>query len=200
MATPYRPVYRRALVVLADSSGPHAFCSVGAGQALIDYLGPGLLVARDVLGELRRNQATCPGLRVVVQWLEAREEERVHDLTYEHTLEVGDLLRLYQLPGEHPREHRGEIATVYAAIELAEAGRQPLVCVDDQLGKKLCRGRRLAHADTPMLLVEMVCEAAIDHRLGQRIWQALFPHQRALWARFRQRVDEACGDRVERAG
>jgi hypothetical protein len=200
MGAPYRPLYRRALVVLADSSGPHTFCSVGAGQALIDYLGAGLLVVRDVLGELRRNQGACPGLRVVVQWLEASEEQRVHDLTHEHALEVGDLLRLYQLPGEHPREHLGEIATVYTAIELAEAGRQPLVCVDDQLGKKLCRGRRLAYADTPALLVEMVCEKAIDHRLGQRIWQALFPHQRALWARFRQRVDEACGARDAGSG
>jgi hypothetical protein len=192
MAVPYRPLYRRALVVLADSSAPYAFASVGAGQALIDYLGAGLIVARDVLDELRRNRARCPGLGVLVDWLEAAETQRVHDLAAAHLIEVHDLLRLYQLPGEHPREHVGEIATVYAAIELTAAGRAPLVCVDDQLGKQLCRSRRLAHADTPALIVEMVCEEAIDRRLGQRIWQTVFSGRRALWALYHQRVDEAC--------
>jgi hypothetical protein len=191
MAAAHRPRYRGALVVLADATAPYAFCSVGAGRALIDYLGPCLVVARDVLGELRRNQPRCPGLRTFIEWAEAAEALRVHDLTLEHAVEVADLLRLYQLPGEHPREHLGEVATVYAAIELQEAGRSPLVCVDDQLGKKLCRGRGLDFADTPALLVEMVCEGVLDERLGQRIWQALFPQQRALWARFHQRVEAA---------
>ncbi len=194
--TPNVPRYRSALVVLADATAPYAFCSMGAGQALIDYLGACLVVVRDVLGELRRNQAGRPGLRVFVEWVEAAEDHRVHDLTVEHTVEVTDVLRLYQLPGEHPREHLGEIATVYGAIELQEAGRRPLVCVDDRLGKQLCRSRGLSYADTPALLVEMVREGCIDYRLGQRIWQALFPEQRAVWARFRQRVDEALADRT----
>ncbi len=195
MTTPYRPRYRGALVVLADATAPFAFCKVGAGHALIDYLGACLVVVRDVLGELRRNQAECPGLRTFVDWVETAEDSRVHDLTIEHVVEVSDMLRFYQLPGEHPREHLGEIATVYAAIELAAAGRLPLVCVDDQLGKRLCRSRRLDYADTPALLVEMVCEDVIDQRLGQRIWQALFPDQRTLWPRLRQRIEEACGGR-----
>jgi hypothetical protein len=196
MVSAYRPRYRAGFVVLSDATAPYAFSSVGAGGALIDYLAPRLVVARDVLAELRRNEARCPGLRTFVDWADADEDRRIHDLTIAHAIEVADLLRLYQLPGEHPREHLGEVATVYAAIELQEAGERPLVCVDDQLGKKLCRSRGLDFADTPALLVEMACEGAVEDRLGQKIWQALFSERRALWSHFRQRVAEARASRA----
>ena len=170
-----------------------AFCRVGAGQSLLDYLEARLIVTREVLGELKRNVAAMPALHVTIAWLEEDEGQRVHDLTPEHALEVTDFLQNYRTEADHPNEHLGEVATVYGALELVDEGRQPLVCVDDQLGKKLCRTRNLDQADTPSLLIEMVCARAIDFRLGQRIWQNVLTDRR-LWKAYRERVGHTCPD------
>lgn len=168
-----------------------AFCTVGAGQTLLDYLQARLIVTREVLGELKRNHASMPSLAVAIAWLEDDEDERVHDLTSAHALEVTDFLQNYRTELDHPNEHLGEVATVYGALELVDQGRRPLVCMDDQLGKSLCRAKNLDHADTPSLLIEMVCAKAIDFRLGQRIWQHMFSDRR-LWRAYKERVEAAC--------
>ena len=185
--------FKGALVVLSDSTAPMAFCRVGAGQSLLDYLEARLIVTREVLGELKRNVAAVPALHVTITWLEEDEGQRVHDLTPEHVLEVTDFLQNYRTEADHPNEHLGEVATVYGALELVDEGRQPLVCMDDQLGKKLCRTRNLDQADTPSLVIEMVCARAIDFRLGQRIWQNVLTDPR-LWKAYRERVADACPD------
>jgi hypothetical protein len=177
--------------LLSDSTAPMAFCAVGAGQTLLDYLQARLIVTREVLGELKRNHASMPSLAVAIAWLEDDEEERVHDLTSAHALEVTDFLQNYRTELDHPNEHLGEVATVYGALELVDQGRRPLVCMDDQLGKSLCRAKNLDHADTPALLIEMVCAKAIDFRLGQRIWQHMFSERR-LWRAYKERVEAAC--------
>jgi len=170
-----------------------AFCGVGAGQVLLDYLQGRLIVTREVLGELKRNVGAMPSLQRTIAWLEEDEDHRVHDLTSEHALEVTDFLQNYRTAVEHPDEHLGEVATVYGALELVDDGRRPLVCMDDQLGKTLCRAKNLDQADTPALLIEMVCAKVIDLRLGQRIWQNVFTDRR-LWRVYRERVGIACPD------
>jgi hypothetical protein len=170
-----------------------AFCGVGAGQALLDYLQARLIVTREVLGELKRKHASMPSLEVAIAWLEDDEDERVHDLTSAHALEVTDFLQNYRTELDHPNEHLGEVATVYGALELVDQGRRPLVCMDDQLGKSLCRAKNLDQADTPALLIEMVCAKAIDFRLGQRIWQRMFTERR-LWLAYKQRIEAACSE------
>ena len=181
--------FRGAVVVLSDATAPMAFCAVGAGPALLDYLAPSLVVVRDVLRELERNLRARPGLARVIDWLEQAEADRVHDLTSESALLVRDFLGNLQTAIDHPDEHIGEVATVFAADELAAAGRRPLVCMDDHQGKAMCRGRGLEHADTPALLVEMVCAGALPFAVGQRVWQQLFSDRR-IWGDFRRRIQD----------
>jgi hypothetical protein len=97
------------------------------------------MVVRDVLHELKQNRATFAALHVFIDWFEADEENRVLDLTPENILSVGDVLRLFQLPGDPPFKHVGEVATIHGALQLRDAGRTFLICMDDQEGKKLAR-------------------------------------------------------------
>ena len=151
------------------------------------------MVVRDVLHELEENLAKFPPLHLFLDWFAADEANRVLDLTPENILNVGDALRLLQLPGDPPFKHVGEVATVYGGLQLREAGRTFLICMDDHDGKNLARSAALPYADTPALIIEMACSGVIPLRLGQTIWQhGVFPDRRELWKEFEARIGSEC--------
>jgi predicted nucleic acid-binding protein len=191
--------YSAATIVLSDASALIAFSRSGAANALLEYLGNRLIVVRDVLNELQQNRAKFAALHVFIDWLEADEETRVLDLTPENILNVGDVLRLLQLPGDPRFKHVGEVATIQGALQLRDAGRTFLICMDDQDGKKLARSASFQFADTPALIIEMVCSGAIPVKLGQTVWQnGAFPDRRELWKEFATRIRNECPGRLSK--
>ncbi|MHB8619312.1 MAG: hypothetical protein ACYDAG_07065 [Chloroflexota bacterium] len=136
-------------------------------------------------------------MQPIVDWFEDPEGEaqRIVDLTPEHVLAVDDMVELYRDPGDHPHKNRGEIATVYGALQLLASGLNLLVAVDDQLAKELCRVRHIPHADTPHLIVEMACGGALPRTLGARIWrEGLFANNRGRWGSHDEWLQRECPD------
>jgi hypothetical protein len=172
-----------------------AFCTVGAGQQLLDRLGGQLVVTREVMNELIRHRQRLPNLNVVIDWLGAEEEAKVYTLSSESATEVLDVVRL--LGGGHPDEHVGEVATVFAAVDLIEAGEEVVVLMDDQDGRRLGRAKGLVMIDCPALLVDMVCGDDLDFALAGRIWrEKLFPGRREVWPALAERVSRDCPDKA----
>jgi hypothetical protein len=175
-----------------DATVPMAFAKVGAAQAFLDYVGERTLLVRDVLDELRRHRQRFSNLCPLIAFFEAEGDRRVLDLAPRHVLAVDDLAAVHHAPGDPPTRNRGEIATVYGAIALRRQCRGVLVGMDDHLGKQLCRQRRIPAADTPSLLVEMVCAGALTYETGGRIWRSgLFDNNRTAWRAYRTRLQEA---------
>lgn len=97
----------------------------------------------------------------------------------------------------HPDEDLGETATVfYARHRRDEAAEEWLVLTDDTQGRKLAAFKGVATADTPALIIEMVCGGALDLNLGGRIWRSRFGSSRAKWKEYEATLRAACPDRL----
>ncbi len=181
-------------LLLTDSTMPVCFCDAGGNLArtLLAYLGERLYMVSDVREELERKAEGSAALRA---FLSDFPDERVRVLDLSIAAKVGEARKAVSVPGTHPREDTGEIASVFYAEVRREQGEKFTVITDDSYGKTLARDRQLKVLTTPGLVVEMVCAEALAYADGERVWRACFTN-RDKWKGFGERVRQVCPERV----
>jgi hypothetical protein len=155
------PSAAQAELVLLDASVPHRFCDAQLLPELIRYLRDNARVTPEVQDELRRNarREDYAGLRLLER---ANWPSPTDVLPPEMRVEFEHIRRAVQQLGDPPERHIGEISTVLMAQHLGA----DLVIMDDDLGKRLVRKKRLSRISTAQLVLEMVVEGALDEAQG----------------------------------
>lgn len=95
-------------------------------------------------------------------------------------------IKVCQVPGQHPEEDRGEVATVFYAAQRCAEGEKFSVLTDDHFGRRLARDRGLGLLTTPELVLGMVDDGALPTKDGERVWRECTP--RKAWSSFKERV------------
>lgn len=181
-------------LLLTDSTMPMNFCEAGANCALamLSYLGDGLHMVGEVQEELERKAKSSPALQ---RFLDEFPTERVRRLDVELVAQVALVKQVMQLPGSHPDEDVGEIASVLYAARRREMGETFDVITDDNEGKRLARDRDLKIITTQDLVSQMVCAEALDYADGDRVWRCCFSNPQR-WKGYRERIHRECPDRL----
>jgi hypothetical protein len=96
--------------------------------------------------------------------------------------DVATAIKARWVPGSHPNEDRGEIATVFYAAARQEEGESFAVVTDDAYGKTLVRDRDLPLVTTAELVLEMVQADALSRTDGKRVWRQCVSKRR--WPDF----------------
>ncbi len=154
--------------VLLDTGVIVNFLEAGMLIPLAGYL-PNAAVTLDVDIELRRlagtrfaDLATLDRLR----WPPGEPLALPPDLL----ADAEALRKLNSSPGAHEAANRGEIATALLAGRL-----QVAAIIDDDLGKRLCKTRKVARLSTAQLVAEMVAAGAIDADSGFLVFNVATP-------------------------
>jgi hypothetical protein len=155
------PLAAEARLVLLDASVPYRFCEAQILPELIRYLRANAWVTPEVQDELRRGakRSEHAGLRLfgAAGWPQVTDVlPPVLRREFEH------VRRAVQEPGDAPERHAGEIATVLMAGHL----HADLVIMDDDLGKRLLKKKRLARISTAQLVLEMVAGGVLGQAEG----------------------------------
>jgi hypothetical protein len=182
-------------LLLTDSTMPMNFCEAGANCALamLEHLGESLHMVTDVKEEIERKASGgSPALR---RFLDEFPEERVHTLDLGLAASVAVAKKAIQLPGSHPDEDVGEIASVFYAVQRREEGETFDLVTDDSAGRKLARDRDLKVVTTPSLVIELVCAGALMYSDGDRVWRRCFSNPQR-WKKYKERIKQECPSRV----
>ena len=158
-------------LVLGETSSLCAFAQVGHAHTVLSWFGDALWTVREVHDELVRNRGRFAATERLLRHLEQRG--RVATLSPAGMDWVVQMARYFHSPCDHGRKDVGELATARLAIELIDAGRRPIVLVDDRLGTDLCRRFRAPVLATHEVVVEMVRAGAISRFEGGRVWRGL---------------------------
>jgi hypothetical protein len=158
-------------LVLGETSSLCAFAQVGHAHTLLDWFGDALWTVREVHDELVRNRGRFAATERFLRHLE--RQGRVATLSPAGMDWVVQTARYFRGPCDHGRKNVGELATARLAGELIEAGRRPIVLVDDRLGADLCRRFRSPVLATHEVVIEMVRAGAISRFEGGRVWRGL---------------------------
>lgn len=183
-------------LLLCDATLPVNFCKAGlpSAQAMADYLGDRVFVVDEVHEELTRLADSLIPLKSFLKTWPPNDPVRLEPAL---RLQVSSLVVVR--PRSHPREDRGETATVvYAEHRRDEAGEHFTILTDDRWGGQLARDRGLSCQNCPQLLVEMVCASALSFKDGQRVWQTCFT-DRKKWKGFREAVGRTCPEKAPAA-
>lgn len=162
----------RADRIWMDAGPFFRFCEAGELPALAKYVGSRGCWVVDVANEIELRAAspvaglrTHPGLQNLTR-LGFPADQRGAVLEPDVNLEVATIRSAWAEPGEHPKKHRGEIATVLHAASLGGE----LVLVDDGDGIALARIRGVPHLSTTHLVAEMVVSDKLDADIGKEIF------------------------------
>jgi hypothetical protein len=149
---------------------PVSFSKAGvrSAHAMARHLGDRVHMVSDVHIELRRLSQRLPAL---AKLLRGWPPNPVRELDLHLKGEVAAAIKARQVPGQHPDEDRGEVASVFYAASRREAGESFEIITDDGYGKKLARDRDLALVTTADLALEMVQMDALSHVDGKRVWR-----------------------------
>ncbi|HSK49597.1 MAG TPA: hypothetical protein VK889_03785 [Solirubrobacterales bacterium] len=177
-------------LLLTDATMPVSFCKAGIGSARVmaAHLGPRVHMVEDVHLELQRLAASLPALETL---LEDWPPNPVRELGLDLKARVAQVIRARQIPGHHPDEDRGELATIFYAAQRREAGEAFEVITDDRFGKQLARDRGLGLVTTPQLVIELVTAGQLPKKEGERVWRYCTP--RKAWSRFHEEVGGLTG-------
>lgn len=182
-------------LLLTDSTMPVSFCAAGSNCALamLGYFGHRLHMVAEVRDELER-KAIADGSPALRRFLDEFPEERVRVLDRELAVKVAVAKKVIQLPGAHPNEDLGEVASVFYAAQCRDAGEVFAVVTDDGEGKKLARDRALEVITTASLVLEMVDAEAFPYADGERVWRKCVGRKR--WKEYRAAVERVCPERI----
>lgn len=158
-------------LVLGETSSLVAFAQVGHAHTLLRWFEDTLWTVREVHDELVRNRGRFAATERVLKHLE--QHGRVAALSGEGMAWVARMAPYFRAPCDHGRKNVGELATARLASELIQAGRRPIVLVDDRLGVDLCRRFDAPVLATHQVVVEMVHAGAISRFEGGRVWRGL---------------------------
>jgi hypothetical protein len=172
-------------LLLTDSTMPVSFCKAGIGcaKAMAKHLGSSVHMVDEVHLELERKAEEIAALK---SFLEEWPPNPVRQLDVELKAQVAQVLKARQVPGQHPDEDRGEVATVFYANERREEGELFDVVTDDGFGKQLARDRGLEVVTTASITIDLVRAEVLSLKDGKRVWQECT--SRAQWARFEEAV------------
>lgn len=160
---------------------PVSFSRAGSrsAYAMAKHLGDRVYMVADVHSELQRLSRRLPALaRLLEDW----PSNPVLELDKDLKEKVATAIKARWIPGVHPDEDRGEIATVFYAVARREEGKSFAVVTDDGYGKKLARDRDLRLVTTAELVLEMVQADALSRTDGKRVWRQCVSKRR--WADF----------------
>lgn len=149
---------------------PVGFSKAGTrcAHAMAGYLGDRVYMVSDVHVELERLSRRLPALaKLLKNW----PSNAVRELDLSLKVEVAEAVKARYVPGQHPDEDRGEIATIFYAADRRDAGEHFKIVTDDSFGKQLARDRKLKLLTTAELTLEMVQAEAISHADGKRVWR-----------------------------
>lgn len=136
-------------------------------------------MVEDVNIELERLSSGFPALDALMRdW----PPNPVRKLGLSLRADVASVIKARQVPGQHPSEDVGEIATVLYAAKRRDEGEIFDVLTDDRYGKKLARDRGLTLVTTSHLVLEMVVANALAEQEGMRVWRECVP--RKAWKDF----------------
>lgn len=148
------------------------FCEANKLPALAKYVGSAGQWVVDVANEIELRGSsplahlrTHPGLQNLHR-LGFPADQRGATLSPEIAAGVATIRSAWSVQGDHPRKHRGEIATVLHAQSL---GRE-LVLVDDGDGLRLARLRGVPALSTTNLVAEMVVAGKLAEADGKLIF------------------------------
>jgi hypothetical protein len=158
-------------LLLGETSSLFAFAQVGHAHTLLDWFGDALWAVAEVHRELVRNRGRFVAGERIIRHLEDRG--RVVELSPAGLTWVARTAPYFRGPCDHGRKNVGELATARLAGELIEAGRRPIVLVDDRLGSELCRRFRAPVLATHEVVIEMVWAGALTRFEGARVWRGL---------------------------
>jgi hypothetical protein len=158
-------------LVLGETSSLLAFAQVGHAHTLLRWFGETLWTVREVHDELVRNRGRFAATERFLRHLE--QHGRVVGLSGEGMAWVARTAPYFRGPCDHGRKNVGELATARLAGDMIEAGRRPIVLVDDRLGADLCRRFEAPVLATHQVVVEMVRAGAISRFEGGRVWRGL---------------------------
>lgn len=169
------------MLLLTDSTMPVSFSKAGprSAAAMARHLGDRIHMVSDVYVELQRLARRLPALaRLLEDW----PPNPVLELDVGLKADVAAVIKARHVPGQHPDEDRGEIATIFYAASRREAGEEFNVITDDHYGKTLARDRGLGLVTTAEIAVEMVRADALSRADGKRVWRQCV--SRARWGDF----------------
>lgn len=139
---------------------------------LARYIGPAGCWVVDVANEIElrgfspnQNLRTHPALQDLAR-LGFPRNQRGTSLRPEVNADVDVIRRNWANADDHPKKHRGEIATVLHAEDLGGE----LVLVDDSEGRRLADAKRVPWLGTTHLCAEMVVAGALDEGDGKAIY------------------------------
>ena len=158
-------------LLLGETSSLCAFAQVGHAHTLLDWFGDVLWVVREVHDELVRNRRRFAACERLIRHVE--EGGRVIELSPEGVTWVARTAPYFRTACDHGRKNVGELATARLAQELREAGRRPIVLVDDRLGVSLCRRFAAPVLATHQVVIEMVRAGVLSRFEGARVWRGL---------------------------
>ena len=162
------------------------FCEVNKLAALAKYLGQRGCWVVDVANEIELRASspidalrTHPRLQNLSR-LGFPVDQRGATLAPNVNAEVATIRENWADDGDHPRKHRGEIATVLHAEHL---GHEPVI-VDDGDGIALARLRRVPCLSTTNLAAEMVVAGKLDEDVGRQVFLSVQRRQRLTKANW----------------
>jgi len=187
------PLVAGAEIIVADTSPVRVFVEAGVQRAFADYLGTRVRITVDVRRELEDAARSVAGLRLLLR--EWPPSDPV-DLPAALMQKAADILGFIADDPRSRLQDVGEVTSVLLAEHLRASGEclRPLLLLDDvRHGKNLARPRGLDVVDTPGLVIEMVCAAAVSQEVGKRVWRAAFS-DRSKWPAFDERLRRRCGE------
>ncbi len=158
-------------LLLGETSSLFAFAQVGHAHTLLEWFGDALWVVREVYDELLRNRLRFAASERLICHLE--QCGRVVELSPEGVTWVARTAAFFRTRCDHGRKNVGELATARLAGELLQAGRLPIVLVDDRLGVEVCRRFAAPVIATHEVVIEMVRAGALSRFEGARVWRGL---------------------------
>lgn len=148
--------------VWMDAGPFFRFCDAGKLTQLARYLGANGHWVVDVANEIELRASspkprlrTHPGLQNLTRL--AFPADPATELDKSQQIEVEDIRRDLATDAEHPKKHRGEIATVIVARDLGGE----LALIDDGDGLKLARAHGVPTLSTTNLAVEMMLDGKL---------------------------------------
>jgi hypothetical protein len=174
-------------LLLSDATMPVNFCLAGlpAAKAMAEFLGERVHVVDEVHDELTR--IAEEGLVPLQTLLESWPANEVIRLDPSLRAQIAPVIQLRELQDRHPKEDRGETATVLYAEQRLDHGERFDILTDDGWGRQIAADRTLRCHNTPALIVSMVGADALSYKDGQRVWQKCFTSQ-TKWKAYREAV------------